>query len=391
MKKNDLFFLFFLIVIVLVFNFVYIRNINTNNLQNYSSIENRMYNTFDDMKLEGFFTRSLQTKFETSLSDQFLYAEKIRLNYNNNSIFLDYLNISKNVCKNNYVHLGPITATFNCSDTLIYDLNDRDIKIKKDNYSYNFTLFNELNKISDVYFYYINTSCDYDFERTINKTNIASVFDSYFEDSYKLKQFEVDNYEEYEEYTYKTDHHWNQDASYKGYTDVIEFLNNEEAKPIEKTYYLDDTNFYGYMARQIKYFGIKEKIKYHYVNVGEFTAYIDGKESWLDSSPLYTEDNYSRDEYFYHYAYLSGNNHAEKIIDFHNEDKENLLVFSDSFTNAMLPLIASHFNKTYAIDHRYVEEKINLVEYIKKYNITKVLVVFSNYTFEEKIEKLEVK
>ena len=57
----------------------------------------------------------------------------------------------------------------------------------------------------------------------------------------------------------------------------------------------------------------------------------------------------------------------------------------DSFDNAVLKLIAQHYNKTYSIDLRNLEtedgERFNVTDYIREKEIDKVLIIASQVIF----------
>lgn len=56
---------------------------------------------------------------------------------------------------------------------------------------------------------------------------------------------------------------------------------------------------------------------------------------------------------------------CEIIYNYNRPEKENLLIISDSFSNAINEIIASHFNRTYIIDLRQNKE-FEPNEYIQK-------------------------
>ena len=81
------------------------------------------------------------------------------------------------------------------------------------------------------------------------------------------------------------------------------------------------------------------------------------------------------------YAFLYGDDYAEVVFVFNQPSKENLLIISNSYSNAVNELIGQHFNKTYVVDLRAYKEKYGhdfvLSKYIKDKNIDKALVIMS--------------
>lgn len=55
------------------------------------------------------------------------------------------------------------------------------------------------------------------------------------------------------------------------------------------------------------------------------------------------------------------------------------MIIGESYDNAILKLISTHYNKTFSIDLRHYErqfgKKFNYLEYIKKNNINKTLLI----------------
>ena len=95
-----------------------------------------------------------------------------------------------------------------------------------------------------------------------------------------------------------------------------------------------------------------------------------------------------------HYAEFYGYDFGEVVFDYKNNN-DNLLILSNSFSNPINTLLASHFNKTYVIDPRYYKlegSKFNYRNYIEKHKIDKVLIM-GNITFfnDENIGKLGVR
>ena len=83
------------------------------------------------------------------------------------------------------------------------------------------------------------------------------------------------------------------------------------------------------------------------------------------------------------YAGFYGSDYGEVIYDFHNK-KDNLLIFSNSYSNPINELIASSFNKTYIIDLRAYEldlgKTFDIDSYIKENKIDKILFL-GDYNF----------
>lgn len=70
---------------------------------------------------------------------------------------------------------------------------------------------------------------------------------------------------------------------------------------------------------------------------------------------------------------------GEIIFDTGRTDRGNLLVIGESYDNAILKLLASHFDRTYSVDLRYYRNYMgsdfSLSDYLRRNNITKVLLI----------------
>lgn len=241
--------------------------------------------------------------------------------------------------------------------------------------------YNERFQGIDSYFYLVNTSKSINFntvDETENEfvTYIRSVLD--FKGVEGLK---ISSYEQYKEYFYETDHHWNYKGSYQGYKDIINMMlpGEQVIEPIgTKTY---DVYYYGSNARTTSLYTNKEKFSVYEYQLKKYNTKINGSYARYDNHYLYENGTYSKEEGYNHYRAYYGGDYAEVIYEFNQPEKENLLIIAPSYSNANNNLIASHFNNTYVIDLRHYynefEKEFNPEEYCKKHNITKVLVMLS--------------
>ena len=79
------------------------------------------------------------------------------------------------------------------------------------------------------------------------------------------------------------------------------------------------------------------------------------------------------------YGAFYGGDDGEIIFDTGRTDRGNLLVIGESYDNAILKLLASHFDRTYSVDLRYYRNYMgsdfSLSDYLRRNNITKVLLI----------------
>ena len=70
---------------------------------------------------------------------------------------------------------------------------------------------------------------------------------------------------------------------------------------------------------------------------------------------------------------------VEAVLSTNRPDRENLLILGESYDNAVIQLLASHFNNTYAVDLRYYQpylgKDFRFSDYVEERGITKVLLI----------------
>lgn len=170
-----------------------------------------------------------------------------------------------------------------------------------------------------------------------------------------------------EDYYLKTDHHYGFEGFFKTYSEIIKSLDiepldksnfniNEISEPIlgsrnRQIYFLKDTE------DKFKIASLKDDLDY--------TKYTRGVE---DSTLYYLKEG--RPSYS---IYMNGDN-AETVIDTGRDNLPDLLLFGDSFTNTLEPLLFIHFNKTRILDLRHYDE-MKLDEYIKMHSPDYVVMV----------------
>lgn len=149
---------------------------------------------------------------------------------------------------------------------------------------------------------------------------------------------------------YNTDHHRTTQGAYSLYIDACEMLKTE---PYPESYFerqIVSTDFYGttfFKSRLPKFMSKPDSIElWRYENDESviLTIHDTGATSngFYDFSRLDTADKY---------AVFLGGNYAHASI-FSSPDKPSLLIFKDSFANAVVPFLSLHFNID-LIDPRY--------------------------------------
>lgn len=380
MKKNEILSLVFIIVIMLIIFGGFINPIFFPVSINYD--ENRVANLIPSFSFKSFYDKSYQDAFEVALADQIPKA----------NIMKEYLNTFKVNTKMVYYHMLPkenyhylSNGVYLFNDYLIY--GPRYLSEIKENHLAKIENINlavrTLPNIS-FYLYYIEKDTDIDF-RNLDKMNIYENLIETLDKSVKTSKFEINSFEEFANYFYKTDHHWNYKGSYKGYQDLVTLMSLSNDNNFEQELCLSSMS--GSKASAIggnkifyeQFCAYLFNLKSHdvYINNEKVSAYGYYKDIILNPP-----ENVSYAEYY-------GADFGLVLFDYHNKEKDNLLIIGESYDNAINELIASNFNKTYNVDLRAYEtdmkEKFNFVDFVKKNKISKVLLIgnVDYYTLKE--------
>lgn len=384
MKKNsnyriDLMMVILFFCIIFIFMGSLIKNERT-----YSATENRRLNTFQHFTVSKFLSGEYQDSLEDALADQAIGSETIKRFTSNVLKFIKYDKIPEVICKNKYVNFDGYYS-YNCGDYLVKRLYSYYHEGVKGEILETLKQYSNLNEEIDTYYYFITTSDIYNFDTNDYEIDVPSFVVDNMKGDYKLEVFDFDDYDEYTKYFYKTDHHWNYKGSYKGYTEIMRMLKPKDKVIVpEEEVEFDNLKFYGSASRMTKIFDFSENFKVYKFDFPKFDISNNRESPTYGDEENYFNNKYLTDKLTNHYGYYYGGDSGEVIFDTHRNSKENLLIISNSYSNAVNKLIASHFNETYVVDLRnylaHVGEEFELYEYIEHNDIDKVLVVF-NYQF----------
>lgn len=354
----------------------------------HSFIENRKKSIFQEFnnltKDKVLNTTKLQDNFEETLIDNFWLSDSIKYFFNSDFKIVDYNKLPKKLCKDNYVKVDNDYAVYDCSDMIVYYpySKDRIYSALQKKLKY----YDSINKNIDTYYYYIPNSYAIDFSKNTPVIDIEQELKKNFKNPYTYSSLKINNFSDFKSYFFKTDHHWNYKGSYQGYKDIISMVSKDEPiKPIDEVTF-KCTNFYGTISAITSVRDFKEEFSVYKFKLPDYSKFIHSSYSFYginDKNDKYTNDICY--PFWYHYYEYYGEDFSLIIYDFHNEEKENVLIVSNSFIKSNRDLIASHFNKTYVINfNNYVEDygkEFDIRMFVEDNDIDKVIFVYDMWAF----------
>lgn len=334
-----------------------------------NSYENRYAAKTELLTLSGFREGTFQSSVDAALGDQVQFSEIYKRIYNRVSSrylgavlepiitqgqprYIDFL--GKRIFGNGHITY-PTRALESVRDE--YDVKIANINETAAKYP-----------DTEFYAYYLEMDHDMNFETGI-KTGIYD----YLRENLTLPadhvaRLEINSFEEFTRCFYRTDHHWNLEGSYRGYRETAALLGVTE--PL-----LEPT------AREC--LGTWSGTKAAGSGIDNFT-----EEFWVyryEFPPMWLQVNGATGDYGNQsgnqasYGDFYGWDNGEVIVHTERPERENLLLIGNSYDNAILKLLASHFNETYAIDLRYYKnyagKDFSFSEFMDQHKIDKVLLI----------------
>jgi hypothetical protein len=388
--------LFFVICICAALLFFY--SLPIRGQKDISEEEQRTLQHVPPFSLEGFLSGKYQKQAEDAVADQMLFSAEIKygvkqIQNNLTNATAELVQTGKNNASSNKldnenpeeaVKIQPHYTYTEVVADKVYKLDNSGYLVQKsvppDQFLYTIYDPDMLKRVTfPKYLYFINTSVSVDF----NDMNKYDAFD------YVKKVFPMTGYaeltfssfEEYKKYFYQTDHHWNYNGSYKGYTQIMRMMEGDSVillKPLSIHIY--DVIYNGSLSRDslLKY--SNEKFTVFNFAVPEYETYINDKRATYGRRSRYVSSTECpNNTYSNHYGLYYGDDYAKVVYKFNNPNAGNILILATSFSNAINDLIASHYNETHVLDYRHYPqmygEKIDAQSYMEKNHLTKLLII----------------
>lgn len=336
--------------------------------------------------------RSLQTQLEKAASDQFplrISAIKTAKAIDRWAINLVYrylpdLMLPADMQADTGLFIYRDESGFIFSPKRINEEIKSEINNRIDNYT---QIINTYPKIN-FYLYYIeritysqhNPMNQYFYDA--DKGQALAYFEKNRPEKLVLGKLILNSYDDYLNYYFRTDHHWNIHGAlvaYQGIYQLLEANLPETSTPgaFTKISTLPDVLFLGSSARTSMYPIKGEEFEIIDFNLPPFKTILNGQEISYSKSAQYLAGDYSKEPYINHYGEYFGYDQPMIEFVFDNQSDRQLLIISNSFDNPRLPLVASHYAHTYSVN-LLLNENFSLSNFLSQNLVDDILIVGEN-------------
>lgn len=400
-RKNIIFSLLLIMLLTIIGVFVVAKTPDE-----YSLRENRVLDKFKKPTIASVADGTFQNNFESAFSDQFICKEILFDSYTKlNNIFRKSIN-SYNINNNDNNDKQEDMTLVNISDKGIFTVGKDGDWLTEFPWlwseDYNDLIYQRISNYNDIirknsnvdfYIYKVTNFRETNWFDEANEIECAGnhyeeLFNNEIDPAFHYSSRSYDSFEEYKNYNYKTDHHWNADGARQGYIEIIDLINDKypeignPKEPIDKI--TSQIKFYGSMAKTSNY-NVKEDdfdlISDYIYDLKDYKLYINGKiVSNYGQREAYYNNTADDNKEINHYREFFGPDAYEKIYDYGNNTGVNALIIADSYSNCIEPVLASHFDKSYFYDLRQEAYKpLNITKTIKENDIDLVLYLGSYF------------
>lgn len=313
-----------------------------------SKTERRKLQTFPQFTL----TSEYINKIDKYFLDHFPLRDNFRsIKANYNYFFLRKFDNNNIYLKNNYIFKSMYPTNKQSISNFINKIEQINSLLTNNNKTYIMIIPDKNYYINDKTFLQI----DYDYlYNEINKLNINSID---IRNILSLNDF------------YETDTHWRQENLTKVVKKMSEIMNfNYQENTYQENNY---NNFYGVYYGESATNRQPETLTYLTNN-----ELLNIKVSYLENKNLHTIYNLEKLESFDSYeVFLDGASSFIEIFNEQSTSNKELIIFRDSFSSSLAPLLTNYYKKITLIDARYISSN-NYLELIK-FNNQDIIFIYS--------------
>lgn len=176
------------------------------------------------------------------------------------------------------------------------------------------------------------------------------------------------------EYIYfRTDHHWTAKGAYYAYASFCKSkqITPNNLKDYNKTFFGDFAGSFYIGTGRLPSLKKDKFYVYYPVNSEDLTLKYTNKNGVVINGNV-IGDASSIGETLKYSAFIEGDNPFTSIENNKLTDGSSCIVIKDSFGNSLIPYLADHYQKIYAIDYRYWSG--NLTEFIKENPVDDIII-----------------
>ena len=355
--------------------------------QELNTYENRYNAQVPSFTVSEYLSTGYQDAMEKALADQIPGSQQGKQLYNDVTTAYERIMLRDLLAQapDRYIHYRGMLIYH--SDTFVHEprrlseiTGELDSRI--DNLNSIFAQFPDV----AFYVYYIENDTDFNFESGQPVQISSYVTHKLNLPLERIGCFEVESFDRFSEYFYRTDHHWNHAGSYAGYLELCTLLDISEA-PMEPlgSFTMQET-MTGSRCLETGSDLFRETVTVYEYDWPQMDCRINGEVlpdygAQMPAAATMADVSYSA---------IYGSDDGQIILTSGTTGRGTLLLIGDSYDNAVLKLLATHYDSVHAIDLRYYEthlgEPFQLTQYMKSHAIDQVLIIgsgsyFMNSTF----------
>lgn len=167
--------------------------------------------------------------------------------------------------------------------------------------------------------------------------------------------------DDYFDFYFKTDHHWNITGAYEMYTSISEEL-GIETDPVIGSVSFPNAPFFGSIARAGLDLDQTDIITDFSFNLLELEVWRNGERFQRNGKNDYLSGGTNLNELqskYNAYAYYFGGDYDRLVYVNPDQDNSDCIIIGDSYTQPIEQLIASSFYKTIVLDPREFKDSVN--------------------------------
>ena len=332
--------------------------------------ENRPARRRPAFSLSAFLSGTFQTDMEDALADQIPEASRMKKLYNlyDTSLALPLIRFSGR--DGGYVGFRDICFLKDMLVVRPVPLPEKEAALQES--ARKISAWAAASPGTDFHVYYIETDRDVNLE-TGEKTGLYDCLAAALSlPAGHVERLRTDSFADYRRDFFKTDHHWNADGSYRGYSEICGLLGTAPLPPAGR--YSVPACYRGTRAAGVE--GVPAE---------DFTVNLYDCPAMTVTIPAGQIPDYGMQALFVagelenvSYGSVFGVDCGELVFDTGRPGK-NLLVMGDSYDNAIVKPLAASFAKTCCVDLRSYASELGrpfvMAEFLREHDIDAVLFV----------------